>query len=143
MASDVFYSVKRDDWGTPDDLFFMLDKEYGFEIDVCANEENHKCDVFYTKEDDGLSKEWQGVCWCNPPYGRQISKWVKKAYESDSATVVMLLPARTDTSWFHNYVLPYAEIKFIRGRIQFDGAKYNAPFPSMIAVFSEETRNGK
>lgn len=143
MASDVFYSAKRDDWGTPDDLFFMLDMEYGFEIDVCANAENHKCDTYYTKEDDGLSKEWQGVCWCNPPYGRQISKWVKKAYESDSATVVMLLPARTDTSWFHNYVLPYAEIKFIRGRIQFDGAKYNAPFPSMIAVFSEETRNGK
>jgi phage N-6-adenine-methyltransferase len=117
LASDVFFSAKRDDWGTPDDLFFMLDMEYGFEIDVCANEENHKCDVYYTKEDDGLSKEWQGVCWCNPPYGRQISKWVKKAYESDSATVVMLLPARTDTSWFHNYVLPYAEIKFIRGRI--------------------------
>ena len=83
-----------------------------------------------------LKQDWSGVCWCNPPYGRQIGKWVEKAAKSH-ATVVMLLPARTDTKWFHDYCLPYGEIEFLRGRLKFGGCEYNAPFPSMVVVFGE------
>ena len=84
---------------------------------------------------DGLKQEWTGVCWCNPPYGRQIGKWVEKACKS-LATVVMLLPARTDTKWFHDWCLPYGKIEFLRGRLKFGGCDNSAPFPSMIVVFS-------
>lgn len=118
-------------------FFDELNLEFCFQTDVCALPENAKCESFYTPEQDGLSQEWTGVCWCNPPYGRQIGKWVKKAAESN-ATVVMLLPARTDTKWFHDYILPNAEIRFIKGRLKFGGRKNNATFPSMICVFRNE-----
>jgi len=87
--------------------------------------------------DDGLEQDWTGVCWCNPPYGREIEKWVKKAYISaiEGATVVMLLPARTDTRWFHDWIYGKTEIRFIRGRLKFGGAEHGAPFPSMVVVF--------
>lgn len=133
----VHFSSKTDLWSTPQAFFDELDKEFEFETDVCALPENAKCKNFYSPERDGLKQEWTGRCWCNPPYGRQIAKWVKKAAES-KATVVMLLPARTDTKWFHDYVLPNAEIRFIKGRLKFGGAKASAPFPSMVAIF----RNG-
>ena len=87
---------------------------------------------------DGLKQEWTGVCWCNPPYGRQIGKWVEKAVKS-LATVVMLLPARTDTKWFHDWVLPYGKIEFLRGRLKFGGCNNSAPFPSMIVIFEVQT----
>lgn len=135
--NDVMLSSKTDLWETPQALFEELNLEFGFQTDVCALPENAKCEVFYTPEQDGLSQEWTGVCWCNPPYGRQIGKWVKKAAESD-ATVVMLLPARTDTKWFHDYILPNAEIRFIKGRLKFGGSKNGAPFPSMICIFRKE-----
>ena len=88
---------------------------------------------------DGLRQEWKGVCWMNPPYGREIGKWVRKAYESardNNATVVCLLPARTDTKWFHDYCIPYGEITFVKGRLKFGGAKSGAPFPSAVVVFN-------
>ena len=135
--NDVMFSSKTDLWETPKELFDELNLEFGFQTDVCALPENAKCEVFYTPEQDGLAQEWTGVCWCNPPYGRQIGKWVKKAAESD-ATVVMLLPARTDTKWFHDYILQNAEIRFIKGRLKFGGSKNGAPFPSMICIFRNE-----
>ena len=102
MNIDVMYSSKTDLWETPQELFDELNAIWHFETDVCAIPTNAKCERYYTPEIDGLAQEWRGVCWCNPPYGRQIGKWVKKAAES-SATVVILLPARTDTAWFHDY----------------------------------------
>lgn len=104
---------------------------------VCALPENAKCEKFFTPEMDGLKQEWTGVCWCNPPYGRQIGKWVEKACKS-FATVVMLIPARTDTKWFHDYCLPYGKIEFLRGRLKFGGCENPAPFPSMIVVFKAD-----
>ena len=134
MNTDVMFSSKTDLWATPQDLFDKYDAIYNFETDVCALPENAKCKRFFTPEMDGLKQEWTGVCWCNPPYGRQIGKWVEKAVKS-FATVVMLLPARTDTKWFHDWRLPYGKIEFLRGRLKFSGCDNSAPFPSMIVVF--------
>ena len=130
----MLFSSKTDNWATPQDFFDKLDAEFHFETDVCATAENAKCERYFTPEMDGLKQEWTGVCWCNPPYGRQIGKWVKKASESN-ATVVMLIHARTDTAWFHDYIYGKAEIRFVRGRLKFGGSKINAPFPSMVVVF--------
>ena len=137
MNTEVMFSSKTDMWATPQKFFDDLDNEFHFDIDVCATPDNAKCKKFYTKEDDGLKKDWTGVVWCNPPYGREIGKWVKKAAES-KATVVMLLPARTDTKWFHNYIYNKAEIRFVKGRLKFGDGKNSAPFPSMIVVFRNE-----
>ena len=134
MNTDVMFSSKTDLWATPQDLFDKYDAIYHFETDVCALPGNAKCKRFFTPEMDGLKQEWTGVCWCNPPYGRQIGKWVEKACKS-FATVVMLLPARTDTKWFHDWCLPYGKIEFLRGRLKFGGCENSAPFPSMIVVF--------
>lgn len=134
MNTELMFSSKTDLWETPQDLFEKYDAIYHFETDVCAFPENAKCKRFFTPEMDGLKQEWSGVCWCNPPYGRQIGKWVEKAVKS-FATVVMLLPARTDTKWFHNWCLPYGKIEFLRGRVKFVGCDNSAPFPSMIVIF--------
>lgn len=136
MDQKLFFSSNSDLWSTPLDLFYKYDDIYHFETDVCALPNNAKCNNYFTPEIDGLKQEWAGVCWCNPPYGRSIGKWVKKAYESN-ATVVMLLPARTDTKWFHDFCLPYGKIEFLRGRLKFGGCKNCAPFPSMIVVFNK------
>lgn len=131
--NNVHFSSNTDVWETPQEFFEELNREFHFETDVCALPSNAKCDRFFSPETDGLAQEWFGRCWCNPPYGRQIGKWVEKAATSEALTV-MLLPARTDTTWFHDHCLG-REIRFIRGRIKFGGAKYNAPFPSMIVIF--------
>ena len=130
----VLFSSKSDNWETPPQFFQALDAEFHFDLDVCALPENAKCTRYYTPEDDGLKQPWNGTCWCNPPYGRIISEWVKKASESET-TVVMLLPARTDTKWFHEYIYGKAEVRFIRGRLKFGGAVNSAPFPSMVVIF--------
>lgn len=137
MSLDVMYSSKSDLWETPQDLFDKLNAEFGFTLDTCALPENAKCDRYYTPEQDGLSQPWDGTCWCNPPYGRQIGKWVKRGLLSSysGATVVMLLPARTDTKWFHDYILHHAEIRFLKGRLKFGGGCNSAPFPSMLVIF--------
>ena len=134
MNTRGLFSSKTDMWETPQNFFDELNKEFRFTCDVCAIEENAKCAKFYTPEQDGLKQTWGGVCWMNPPYGREIGKWVKKASESN-ATVVCLLPARTDTRWFHDYIYGKAEIRFVRGRLKFGGSKNSAPFPSMVVVF--------
>lgn len=128
-------------WATPQYVFDILNKEFNFQLDVCADDSNHKCDRYFTRETDGLSQEWNGRCWMNPPYGREIGKWVKKAYESakNGAVVVCLLPARTDTRWWTEYVMKASELRFIAGRLKFGDAKASAPFPSVIAIFGTPT----
>jgi phage N-6-adenine-methyltransferase len=127
-----------DTWGTPQDLFDALDAEFSFETDVCATADNAKCERYFTPEMDGLAQAWRGVCWCNPPYGRGIGRWVAKAHRSSlkGATVVCLLPARTDTAWWHDHCMK-GEVRFLRGRLRFeDGHCTNpAPFPSAIVIF--------
>jgi len=132
----VHFSSKTDEWETPQWFFDKLNAEFHFELDVCATPENAKCARYFTPEQDGLKQEWRGVCWMNPPYGREIGKWVKKAYESalEGATVVCLVPARTDTAWWHDYCMQ-GEIRFVRGRLKFGNASENAPFPSVVVVF--------
>lgn len=132
-------SSKTDNWATPQDFFDNLNEEFHFTLDPCANEENHKCDLFYTKEQDGLTKDWGGhVVFCNPPYGKEIADWVRYSYEQSqkpNTTVVMLIPARTDTRYFHDYIYGKAEIRFIKGRLKFGDATTSAPFPSMVVVY--------
>ncbi|TDI81162.1 MAG: adenine methyltransferase [Caldithrix sp.] len=136
----VHFSSRRNSWETPQALFDKLNEEFYFELDVCATLENAKCKKYYSPAEDGLKQEWKGVCWMNPPYGREIGKWLKKAYESALAgtTVVCLVPARTDTAWWFDYCVR-GEIRFIKGRLKFGGSMNAAPFPSAIIVFSPLT----
>ena len=128
----------KDDWETPQALFDKLNNIYKFTLDPCANDYNHKCEKYYTKETDGLSKSWEGeTVFCNPPYGRNIGEWVKKCHdESRHARVVMLIPARTDTSYFHDYIYHKAEIEFIRGRLKFEiggGSRKSCTFSKYVS----------
>lgn len=133
---EVHYSSKTDLWATPQDFFDKYDAIYNFELDVCAVKENAKCGKYFTPEQDGLKQEWSGICWMNPPYGRGIGKWMQKAYESsgNGTIVVCLVPARTDTRWWHDYAMK-GQIEFIKGRLKFGDAKTNAPFPSAVVTF--------
>lgn len=138
MLNAGLFTSRRDDWETPQQLFDQFTQEFGpFDLDPCASEQNAKCPRFFTEADDGLAQPWAPhKVFLNPPYGREIGKWVKKAWEESQAgaLVVCLLPARTDTAWFHNYVLRADGLRFLRGRLHFNG-RGPAPFPSMIAVF--------
>jgi len=136
--NDALFSSKSREWETPQALFDKLNNFFHFTLDVAATKKNAKCQKFFTPEDNGLLQNWhRDICWMNPPYGREIAKWIKKAYDESKlgATVVMLLPARTDTAYFHDFIYHKAEIYFLRGRLKFEGAKNSAPFPSMIAIF--------
>lgn len=140
MMTKGMYTGNSEEWGTPQELFNRLNKEFNFTIDICASKENTKCPKYYTKEEDALKQEWGGVIWMNPPYGRQIGNWVKKAKEiarQGKATVVCLLPARTDTAWWHDYAMKADEIRFIKGRLKFGDGKGSAPFPSAIVIFKK------
>ncbi|NCB45258.1 MAG: adenine methyltransferase [Clostridia bacterium] len=130
------FTSRTDEWGTPQYLFDELNEEFGFKTDVCALPWNTKCAKYFTPEQNGLLQEWRGVCWMNPPYGRQIGLWVEKAYESskNGATVVCLLPSRTDTAWWHDYCMK-GEIRLLRGRLKFGDSKNSAPFPSAVVIF--------
>lgn len=129
-------SSLTDQWATPQQVFDLLNAEFHFELDVCALPSNAKCKRFFTPTEDGLKQDWKGICWMNPPYGRTIGDWMQKAFESSmaGATVVCLVPARTDTAWWHDYATK-GEIRFIRGRLCFGSASSAAPFPSAIVVF--------
>jgi len=130
------FSSKKDDWETPQWLFDELDKEFGFTLDPCCTDDNHKCDFYYTKEYDGLAQDWDGeTVFMNPPYGKEIGKWMKKAFEESQkgAIVVCLVPSRTDTKWWHNYAM-LGEIRFFNGRLSFDDYG-TAPFPSALVIF--------
>lgn len=144
-------SSKNMDWCTPQDFFDKLDTEFRFVLDVAATENSAKCANFFTPETDGLNQSWSccGAVFCNPPYGRELKKWVRKAYtEAQSGqTIVLLIPARTDTAFFHDYIYGKAEIRFVRGRLTFTDVDGNpkrdkrgrampAPFPSMVVVYN-------
>ena len=132
-------SSATDEWATPQDFFDKMNQEFGFTVDVCADDWNHKVANYFDKTTDGLQQGWHGVCWMNPPYGRTIKTWMQKAYESSlaGATVVCLVPARTDTAWWHDYAMK-GEIRFLRGRLKFvsrNGKGDSAPFPSAVVIF--------
>lgn len=143
----VHFSSATGVWATPWALFREVDREFGFTVDVCANADNAKCERFFSPEMDGLAQDWSGeVCWMNPPYGREISRWMGKASDEArrGATVVCLVPARTDVAWWHDLVWDGAkhqprrgvEVRFVAGRIRFgDSKNAGAPFPSAIVVF--------
>lgn len=138
MNTDLMFSSATDQWSTPQQFFNDWAKLFPFTLDVCAGASNAKCARYFDRETDGLRQDWAPeTCWMNPPYGREIGRWVRKAYEESQkgATVVCLLPARTDTAWWHDYVIEHAQVAFIRGRIKFGDAKSGAPFPSAVAVF--------
>lgn len=153
----IHFSTGRDDWGTPQELFDKLNKEFFFTLDPCADESNHKCDKYYTVEQDGLIQDWAGeTVFCNPPYSKKTKTnpgqiaWIRKCYEESQkgTTVVMLVPARTDTIMFHDYILGKAEIRFLKGRLRFEvngiKSKDVAPFPSMVVVYREgEMKDGE
>ena len=140
-AENVIYSSNSDEWETPYDVFERLNEEFHFTLDPCATVTNAKCEKFYSKQENGLEKNWGGEkVFCNPPYS-EVAKWAKKAYEESKkpeTVVVLLVPSRTDTRWFHDYVYHHAEIRFVRGRLKFSNTKSNAPFPSMIAIFGDK-----
>ena len=140
--NSVLYSSENEVWATPQDLFNRLNDEFHFDIDVCATPENAKCSKFFSPLDDGLSQDWQGVCWMNPPYGKKIGAWMKKAMEAKT-TVVCLVPSRTDTKWWHDYAMKADEIRFIKGRLKFGNSKNSAPFPSAIIVFGKTHKDLK
>lgn len=141
MNTEVMFSSNSTEWETPIDLFNALNEEFDFDLDPCSSNENHKCSLYFTKEQDGLIQDWgKHRVFCNPPYGRGIEKWVKKCAEHKTLCV-MLIPARTDTKWFHKYIYHNfnAEIRFLQGRLKFSNCNNSAPFPSMIVIF----RNNK
>jgi phage N-6-adenine-methyltransferase len=135
----VHYSSETDEWATPQDFFDVVNAEFSFTLDVCALDASAKCEHYFTPEADGLAQNWTGTCWMNPPYGDVIGDWVQKAYKSSQAgaTVVCLVPARTDTAWFHDYCLP-GEVRLIRGRLRFGAADASAPFPSCLVVLGPD-----
>lgn len=130
--------MRTDEWDTPQDLYEKLDAEFGFNLDPCSTDENKKCVLHYTKAEDGLKQDWGGCrVFCNPPYS-ETKLWVRKAYHESrkpNTIIVMLLPASTDTRWFHRYIYHRTEIRFVRGRVRFSNSNANAPFASMIVIF--------
>lgn len=149
MAAEEFYkaafSSKTGKWDTPADLIRDLKKVFRFDLDVCADRPN-VCGKYYTEQDDGLSMSWAGLCWMNPPYGREIGAWMSKAAAEayrNKATVVCLVPARTDTRWWQDNIDAASFVTFIKGRLKFGDAKNSAPFPSAFVVFGHLTRTQK
>ena len=133
----VHFSSATDLWSTLQDFFDKMNAEFHFTLDVCATAANAKCARFFSPADDGLAQQWTGTCWMNPPYGRTIGQWMAKAREAaeKGATVVCLVPARTDTRWWQDNVSKAQDVRFLRGRLKFGGATNSAPFPSAVVVF--------
>ena len=139
MLNRCLFSSATGEWETPQDVFDALNEEFGpFDLDPCATPENAKCPNYYTKEQNGLAQPWWGKVFVNPPYGRDIKRWVRRCWATaglSSELVVALIPSRTDTAWWHDFVMKAGEIRFIRGRLKFGGAEHGAPFPSCIVVW--------
>ena len=141
-TQQTMFSSKSQEWETPQGLYDYLNLEYMFTLDPCSTKENTKCEKFFTVEDDGLNKSWEGEkVFMNPPYGRDIKKWVKKAYEEGQkpkTIVVCLIPSRTDTKYWHEYCMKAWKIHFVKGRLKFTNnnvGNNSAPFPSAVIVF--------
>ncbi len=145
--NEILLQSNKVDYGTPQWLFDKLNKEFDFGVDVCANKENSKCHYYIdnclTINDWTIPFQKRPICFMNPPYGRQIGKFIKKAYEESlkGCTVVCLLAARTDTRWWWDYCLKAIEIRFLKGRLKFGGGEYSAPFPSAIVIFTGRQEN--
>lgn len=150
MSRAYIAKSKKVDWGTPEGLFDALDRELGpFDLDVAAGDDLHVCDRYYTEALDGLTLPWEGRVWCNPPYGRGIGRWLQRgrlaAAEGEAAIVVFLVPAYTSPGWWHDHVLDAerngeAEIRYLRGRLKFKGAKTGAPFASAVVIYRGKPR---
>ena len=149
IKADALFSSASVEWETPPELFDEYNRRFNFTLDVAATDKNALCDRYYPRDTDGLSQSWQtdGAVWCNPPYGKDIIKWVRKAYEESrrGQTIIMLIPARTDTKWFHDYVYHKADLVFLRGRLRYGvngvPSKNSAAFPSMIVIYNGGDKN--
>lgn len=149
FRTDLHFSSKKEDWETPKELFLELHQRFGFDLDAAASEQNAKLEKYYTKEDDALLQKWEGNVFCNPPYkrGGTLFKWVSKAYEEykrdPNRVIVLLIPARTETKYFHDLIFGKATVEFLKGRLKFeiDGIPHphNAPFPSAIVIYGKKT----
>lgn len=137
ILNQVLFSSKNTEWETPQPLYDKLNLEFNFTCDVAASSDNYKHPIYFDKTKDGLKQSWSGVCWCNPPYRRDVAVWVQKAHHEAQRGVktVMLIPSRTDTKYFHEYIYGKYEIRILKGRLKFGGSKNSAPFPSMIVIF--------
>ena len=145
MNTKVMFSSKTDQWATPQEFFDKLNEEFHFTLDPCADEFNHKCQKYFTAQQNGLVQDWSNeVVFCNPPYGKEIKHWVQKCFqevhEGGCPVAVMLIPSRTDTKWFHRYINNKAEVRFVEGRLKFGDSKNSAPFPSMVVVFRKDQK---
>lgn len=146
MLNQGLFSSEKQDWCTPQHFFNELDAEFHFVLDAAATHQNSKCKRYFTPKENGLIQSWDvgGAVYCNPPYGKEIGLWVKKAYEESQKgiTIVMLIPARTDTKYFHEYIYHKADIRFIKGRLKFTDEngtpKGTAPFPSMVVIYNRK-----
>jgi site-specific DNA-methyltransferase (adenine-specific) len=141
----LMFSSKSTDWSTPQDFFEKLNWRFGpFDLDPCAESDSAKCATFFTEEDNGLTKDWEGhTVFVNPPYGRGIDKWIEKAYNESrkpNTKVVMLVPARTDTKYWHKYIMVASQVYFVKGRLKFGDSENCAPFPSAVVVFDGRNR---
>ena len=146
MLNSGMFTSDTSEWATPQDFFDKLNAEFHFTLDPCATPENAKCGKFYTKEQNGLAQDWTGeTVFCNPPYGKEISAWVEKCYKHSLSgeCAVMLIPSRTDTRWFHEWVYGKAELRFVKGRLRFNDSKGSAPFPSLVVVYRGATHDEK
>lgn len=142
-AGAVGFSSKSGEWDTPQTFFDKLDEQFGFTLDPCATKASAKCDKYFTEEEDGLVQSWAGqTVFANPPYGRGIGVWLEKGYtesKQHNTLVVMLIPARTDTKWWHDYAMKAKEVHLVRGRLKFGNSDNAAPFPSAVVVFHSNT----
>ncbi|XSE68758.1 DNA N-6-adenine-methyltransferase [Lactiplantibacillus plantarum] len=145
MINKALFTSNKEDWETPQDFYDRLNAKYHFEWDLAASDDNAKCSCYFTRDDNSLEQDWQGLSgnlFLNPPYGRELKLWVKKAATTglkDKQNLVMLIPSRTDTSYWHDYIFNHAEIKFLRGRLKFevDGISGDsAPFPSAVVIYT-------
>ena len=137
------FSSKTVEWETPQDFFDKLNDEFHFTLDPCSTDENAKCEKHYTVEQDGLVQDWTGeIVYCNPPYGKEMTKWIQKCYQHfiGGGTAVMLIPARTDTKAFHEWIYGKAQLRFVKGRLKFGESKNSAPFPSMFVIYQHKNK---
>ena len=141
MNTNLMFSSEDMMWSTPQDFFDKLDEEFNFTLDPCCVPSTAKCDTYFTPEINGLKQSWKGyTVFMNPPYGREISLWLQKAYNEslNGTTVVCLIPSRTDTKYWHDYCMKASEIRFVKGRLKFGDSKNSAPFPSAVVIFKPE-----
>lgn len=146
MLNKSLFSSNSDVWSTPDDLFNILDREFHFTLDPASDDFNFKCKNHYTFKENGLLQDWSNNnVFLNPPYGKDIYKWIEKSYNEflykPNVNVVLLLPVRTDTRWFHDFIYNKFEIRFLKGRLKFGGSKNSAPFPSMVVIMRGDKNN--